>query len=304
MSIASGLRVLVGTAEGLHEFGARERSVFEGHELTALTGDGDSCWALVDGRIVWHSAKDGSWEEVGALEGDSGTCLAPTAGGLLAGTAGAHLLRLEDGRLVRVEEFDQVQGREEWYTPWGDPADTRSISVDPSGTIYVNVHVGGIVRSTDGGRSWQPTLDIEADVHQVLAHPGRPGVVIAAAGLGISEDRGDAWRFETDGLHAHYLRAVAVAGEHVLVSASTGHRGKLSALYRKRLLQDEGFERCRQGLPEWFESNIDTFCLAAAGRTVAFGTDKGIVFLSTDLGESWEAVAKDLPAVLCVRICG
>lgn len=304
MSTQRGWGLVIGTAEGLYEFGARERGHFAGHEVTALAGDRRGWWALVEGRTLWRSPGDGSWEEVGALPDGSGTCLLPRTAGLLVGTAGAHLLRLEDGRLVQVEEFEHVKGREEWYTPWGEPADTRSISTDRRGALYVNVHVGGVVRSTDGGGSWHPTLDIHTDVHQVLAHPTRAGVVLAAAavGLGITTDGGDSWRFESKGLHARYLRAVAVAGNHVLLSASTGPGGKRAALYRRRLGQEEPFEQCRRGLPEWFRSNIDTFCLVASGSTVAFGTDEGLLFLSTDAGASWKTVATNLPAVQCVGI--
>ncbi len=296
------LRLLVGTSEGLYELGAREPRHLSGHEITALAGDGRGWWALVDGRTLWRSPVDGSWEKLADLQDGPGTCLAVTTAGLLVGTAGAHLLHLEGRRLVRVEEFEQVEGRKEWHTPWGDPPDTRSISTDRAGIVYVNVHVGGVVRSTDGGRSWRPTLDIHADVHQVLAHPTRAHAVFAAAavGLGITDDGGDSWRFETEGLHAHYLRAVAVAGDHLLVSASTGPEGERAALYRRRLRESEKFERCGKGLPEWFGSNIDTGCLTASGVTVAFGTDEGLLFLSTDAGASWERMAKDLPAIQCV----
>src|SRR5436190_1998313 len=118
----------------------------------------------------------------------------------------------------------------------------------------------------DGAASWAPTVDIERDVHQVLAHPTRAEVVMVAAadGFGLSRDGGDSWHFATAGLHAHYLRAVAMAGDHVLVSASTGFRGRRSAIYRKRLDGGRRFERCSEGLPPWFDDNVDTGCLAAA----------------------------------------
>src|SRR5207237_1340305 len=76
-------------------------------------------------------------------------------------------------------------------------------------------HVGGVARSRDGGLTWTPTVDVEADVHQVLAHPKRPDVVLAAAyeGFGISRDGGDTWEFLTDGMHNHYASALAVADD-------------------------------------------------------------------------------------------
>jgi photosystem II stability/assembly factor-like uncharacterized protein len=168
----------------------------------------------------------------------------------------------------------------------------------------VNVHVGGVARSRDRGRSWAPTLDIEEDVHQVLAHPTLGDVVLVAAaeGFGVSRDGGNTWQIVTDGLHAHYLRAVAVSDDTVLVSASTGPGGRRSALYRKRLDHDEAFERCRDGLPTWFDANIDTACLAAAASVVVFGTEDGRVFQSLDGGARWEMRAKGLPSVTSVTL--
>jgi hypothetical protein len=207
--------------------------------------------------------------------------------------------------LEPVESFEAVEGRETWHTPWGDPADVRSIAVGLDGAIYVNVHVGGVVRSRDAGHSWTPTVDIEADVHQVIAHPARAEVVLAAAyeGFGLSRDGGDSWRFIADGLHAHYARAVAVAGETVLLSASTGPQGRRAALYRKPLDCGTKFVRCSDGLP-WFDHNIDTACLAAEGSLVVFGTDDGRVFRSLDEGAQWTLIAKGLPTITAVTIDG
>jgi hypothetical protein len=53
-------------------------------------------------------------------------------------------------------------------------------------------------------------------------------------------------------------------------------------------------------LPEWFDDNIDTGCLAARGARVAFGTEDGRLFCSPDGGASWELLGKGLPAVRCV----
>ena len=127
------------------------------------------------------------------------------------------------------------------------------MSTDPDGAIYANVHVGGVLRSRDRGRSWQPTIDIHADVHQVDFDSGS-GLLLAASlgGLAVSEDRGESWAFNTKGLHASYCRAVAVTGETVLVTASTGPFTNRAALYRIPLPADKAFEKCDAGLPKWF----------------------------------------------------
>jgi photosystem II stability/assembly factor-like uncharacterized protein len=297
-------RVLIGTSEGLHELGTLHRSHLAGSEVTALATAAGHWWAIVDGQTITHRDGDGPWDEVAAVPEPPATCLAPTAAGLLVGTTGAHLFRVGAGVLVRLDAFETVEGRAAWYTPWGDPPDTRSIAAELSGAIYVNVHVGGVVRSTDGGRSWRPTLDIETDVHQVLAHSDLPGHVFAASAVGLvmSADSGESWRILTEGLHARYLRAVAVAGENVLVSASTGPGGRRAAVYRARVDGHGDFKRCRLGLPEWFGDNVDTHCLAARGRTVVVGTGAGRVYASHDGGASFALLTKGLPAIQCVAL--
>jgi hypothetical protein len=299
-----GIKTLVGTESGLWQVsgGAPEPvEEFTAREVTALARDGARTWALIEGRTLWATSEGGIWQEQASIEGPAATCLAAGPGGMFVGTEHARLLRLASGKLSRVESFERVEGRDEWYTPWGDPAAVRSIALATDAIIHVNVHVGGVARSRDGGRSWVPTVDVEADVHQVLAHPAQPNVVLVAAyeGFGVSRDGGDSWQFVTDGMHAHYARAVAVSNGTVLVSASTGPRGRRSALYRKPLDSDTAFERCHDRLP-WFDDNIDTACLQAAGPVVVFGTEDGRVYLSLDSGKSWELVTKGMPAVRCI----
>jgi hypothetical protein len=137
----------------------------------------------------------------------------------------------------------------------------------------------------------------------VLARDGRV-YAACARGLAVSEDRGASWTFRTDALHATYCRSVALCGETVLLSASNGPRGDRSALYRGPAAGGAGFERCRDGLPEWFDRNVDSLCLDAAPDhgVAAFGTADGRVFASTDEGATWTEVASDLPPATCVAL--
>ncbi|HEY8199757.1 MAG TPA: hypothetical protein VII47_00210, partial [Actinomycetota bacterium] len=203
-----------------------------------------------------------------------------------------------------LESFESADGRDAWYTPWGGPPDVRSMTAAASGDLYVNVHVGGILRSEDGGGSWRPTIDIHSDVHEVRTVDDRPGLVLAAAAVGpaISTDAGASWSVDPTGLHRSYCRAVALSGSTLLVTASDGPFGKRAAVYRRPLTGSEAFEKCRQGLPEWFPGNIDTGCLAATPDLAAFGTEDGEVFLSDDAGASWEVAASGLPPVRALTI--
>jgi hypothetical protein len=299
-------RILVATDDGLHvlddDGGITGVEALAGRPVQALAPGADGWWAVVGGRELWRSSDTRNWTRIAALSRRKATCLADTSAGLLVGTTAAHLMRLDGDRLAPVSAFESVETREAWHTPWGAPADVRSISVGADGRLYVNVHVGGVLRSLDGGASWHPTLDLEHDVHQVSAPSSRPGLVLVAAydGFGVSEDGGDTWRWENGGLHAHYCRAVALAEGTVYLSASAGHHGRRAALYRRRLEGAGAFVRCQAGLPEWFADNVDTGCLAARGRTVAIGTEDGNAFVSRDAGETWEQAAKDLASVRAV----
>jgi hypothetical protein len=64
-------------------------------------------------------------------------------------------------------------------------------------------------------------------------------------------------------------------------------------------LSGGAFERCRTGLPEWFEGNIDTYCLDALPEDsfAAFGAADGRVYGSSDAGTSWNELAAGLPSV-------
>lgn len=282
------MSLLVGTSAGLHKVDDNSTEL-AGREINALAGD----LALVEGRAVWRA---GEW--VGQpLEGPLATCVLPVDSGALVGTVEGHLVRLPAGE--PVASFEQTPDRESWYTPWGAPADVRSMAAGADGTIYVNVHVGGIVRSRDGGGTWEPTLDIHLDVHQVIVAPDGTVVAATARGLAQSTDGGDSWDVIDDGLAATYARAVAVAGDTVLMSVSTGPDGHRAAIYRRPLHGGGPFRRTSIGLPGTFPGNVDTFCLVAEGDLAALGTFAGRVYLSDDAGSSWATVAAG-PPVICL----
>jgi hypothetical protein len=195
--------ILVGTADGLRVIGERGRTFLEGRSVDALARDGSTWWAITDGRQLWRDVL-GTPRPAAAPPGLRANCLLPTGASVLVGMAEARLFWLQDGQARPVASFDRVEGRDGWYTPWGGPPDVRTLSAGPDGAIYANVHVGGIPVSQDGGETWAPTIDVHADVHQVLAHPSQPGRVLAATARGFAQSRdgGSTWEFVADGLHA------------------------------------------------------------------------------------------------------
>lgn len=247
-------------------------------------------------RVLWHGT--GGWTEMGRASGILSAVDAP--GGLIVGTEGAHLLRFGSGGFESIDSFDHVPDRDQWYTPWGAPPEVRSVTRTPDNVLLVNVHVGGIARSHDSGRSWLPTVDIHDDVHQVRSVWDREDFVLAAAatGLLVSNDAGATWRVHARGLHATYCRATAATHDAVLVSASEGPRGRQSAVYRTNLDATERFDR----VTEWIDGNVDSHALDARGNFAAFGTPKGEIYESTDSGATWRRTRTGLPAITSLSI--
>jgi hypothetical protein len=297
-------QILVGTRDGLHRLdGSGNLLMVEhlGREVTTLAPEGWELWAILDGKEVVHTAGIDWWFHVANIRGLVGKCIADTRAGVIVGTSEAHLYRVAGKGLERIRSFSRAPGRDEWFTPWGGPPGTRSITEDGD-TVYVNVHVGGILRSSDHGDSWQPTIEIGADIHRVTTGHGRV-YAAGAGGLSVSRDRGDTWKLSDEGLRGSYCRAVTVCGNTVLLSASDGPRGAHSAVYRSNL-DGCSFERSALGLPGWFDENIDSLCLDAFpdGSLAVFGTHDGRVFASADEGQSWSEVARGLPEVTRVQL--
>ena len=224
------------------------------------------------------------------------------------GTDDARVLRVDHhGEIDPLDGFGTMAGRDMWYAGSavingqrvGPPLGVRSMTATSEGSVLlVNVHVGGIPRSTDGGVTWQPTIDVRSDVHQVCAHPLHPHTVIAAAAIGlcISRDGGANWIVEHEGLHAPYCSAVAFSDGDILVAASTDHFADQGAVYR-RPIDGAGPLQPVHGLPRWLGGIVDTGCIATRGRAVAVVDKVGTLYASADADHKWPLRDDGLPMV-------
>ena len=280
-----------------------------GTETGAVTLDGDS---LITGVRVNHMAQapNGWWavDESGRVHRDGDViaempagvtahCIQPTDQTTWIGADRATLFALDTSGVTEDEFFANAPGRDSWYTPWGAPADVRSMAVDADHTLYINVHVGGVLRYDNTGVV--PTLEVDSDVHQVATHPSQKGAVFAACAYGLAfSHNGHDFEIRSDGLHDRYCRAVAVLENQVLVSASTGPRTDKARLYRGDLWSGE-LEPLTSGLPEWFGSNLDTHCLIAREDGV-FAGNGDTVWRSDDHGDTWDVAVSGLDAITCL----
>jgi hypothetical protein len=274
--------LLVGATQGLFDLDTG-RTLVEGHAVTALVPGPKSWHALLDRRVV-VGLGDGEVMTVGELPADDGQSLAVLADGtVVVGRTGARLA-IVGAQGEDVTAFEQVPDRDHWENPANPTPDTRSMASSGQ-NLWVNVHVGGLWYSGDRGKSWQGVIEPGADIHEVRAN-NRAVAVAAAIGFGWSEDGGESWSWNTEGLHNSYLRAVCIDGETAYVSASDGPFTKRGAVYRARL--GSAFVRCEKGLPRWFPGNVDTGHLDALGGRVVIGFGQE-AHVSEDGGRSWRA---------------
>jgi photosystem II stability/assembly factor-like uncharacterized protein len=275
--------------------------------VNGLAPDGDGgALAIVAGRSLRRRTPAGKWLTIAVSEANL-SCCTVLGDSIFVGTDDAQVLRVgANGKLEPLSGLNQIAGRDRWYAGTalidgqlvGPPLGIRSMTATcDDAVLLVNVHVGGIPRSTDGGVTWQPTIDIEHDVHQVCAHPTRPDIVIAAAasGLCVSKDSGATWNTEQDGLHASYCSAVALTGEDILVAASEHHFSAHGAIYRRRIDEPGPLQPVGGGLPREIEGIVDTGCIAAHGSTVAVVDGAGNLYTSEDAGRTWSRRIEHLP---------
>jgi len=283
--------LLIGTASGAVTVDGE--SLIEGAAVNHMVRWSDGWWAVDGAGRVHHNGEVVAEMSAGA----TAHCIQPTGQTTWIGADRATLFALDAEGVTEDEYFANAPGRDTWHTPWGAPADVRSMAVDADHTLYVNVHVGGVLRYDNTGVV--PTLDIDADVHQVATHPTQKSAVFAACAFGLAfSHNGHDFEIRSDGLHAAYCRAVAVIEDVVFISASTGPRTDRARLYRGELWTGR-FEPLASGLPEWFGSNLDTHCLVARQDGIYAGHDD-TVWVSDDRGETWHVAATGLDSITCL----
>jgi photosystem II stability/assembly factor-like uncharacterized protein len=271
--------------------------------------------AIVGRHSLRRRAPSGEWATVATSEFEL-SCGMAVRDAIYVGTDDARMLRLSHGGSVLdpIDGFDNIAGRDAWFAGsaivngqrLGPPLGIRSVAANSSGSIlFANVHVGGIPRSMDGGRTWQPTIDINSDVHEVRAHQSDPDIVVAASAIGlcISHDAGETWTIERDGLHAPYCSAVAFSGDDILVSASTDHFATQGRIYRRPVRPDGNTVAVENGLPTWINGIADTGCIATNGSTIAVVDGAGNLYASDDCGQDWSCRSTRLPPPSGVLIC-
>jgi photosystem II stability/assembly factor-like uncharacterized protein len=254
--------------------------------------DPDTVYAGVEDAALFRSSDGGrSWQELAGLREVKGHLWQPGAGGMCLHT------------------ILQVPGN--------------------ANRLYVAISAAGAFRTDDGGETWRPinnglnspyelpdaAAEVGHCVHNIALHPSHPNVLFMQKHWDVnrSDDAGDSWHevsgnLPSDfgfpiGVHAHEPETIYV----VPIKSDSEHYppdGKLR-VYRSRTGGNE-WEALTKGLPQKdcyvnvLRSALAIDALDSCG--VYFGTTGGQVYASSDSGDSWSAIARDLPPVLSVEV--
>jgi photosystem II stability/assembly factor-like uncharacterized protein len=266
--------------------------------------DPDTVYAGLRERGVRRTSDGGrSWVDSALPEpGVFSLAVSAADGAVYAGTEPSRLFRSED-RGESWRELDallELPSRPTWRfppRPW--TSHVRWIAPNPhdADLILVGIELGGLMRSSDGGATWQDHRPgAQRDVHSLAWHPEVGGRAYEAGGGGaaFSEDAGETWRPADDGRDRHYTWSVAVDRndpERWYVSASTGphaaHGGgdPEARIYRRQA--EEPWHALSGGLPEPLPA-MPYALVAGDGRLFASLAD-GQIWQSSDRGDSWRA---------------
>jgi hypothetical protein len=232
---------------------------------------------------------------------------------LLIGTEPPHVYRLTvgEGEAERMESFEELDCRGAWHTPWGGPPALRSLARTGDGWVYADIHVGSIMRSPDGGTTWEPvTPQLHEDVHQVSTCPADDERVYAqtADAFWLSEDRGGSWAHRSADLGERYGRCVTVHPRDpdlLLATVSDGpHGGDVHGqLYRS---EDAGrsWAHVADGFPGSAAENIDTFHVtfcAAGSAWACVGRD---LYVGYERATEWERLWQAPEEILMLSAAG
>lgn len=248
-----------------------------------------------------------------------------------AGVEDAALFLSTDGATT-WKELSGLRGHgtgSQW-APGAGGMGLHTILLDPTNPnrIYVAISAAGAFRSDDGGINWKPinrglkskylpdpNAEIGYCVHRIAMHPSRPDVLFMQLHWNVmrTDNAGELWtnisgNLPTDfgfpiQVHAHdpetvYVVPIKSDSEHYV------HDGKLR-VFRSRTGGND-WEPLTNGLPQQ-DCYVNVLRDAMAVDTlddcgVYFGTTGGQVYVSPDGGDSWNAIVRDLPAVLSVEV--
>ena len=218
--------------------------------------------------------------------------------------------------------------RSEWFGGGRDNPGIHSICIDPrdQNHLYIAISCAGVFETTDGGKTWNPKnkglkadflpdpdAEVGQDPHLLVMSPSNPDVMWQQNHCGIfrTTDGGSNWIdiSEKEG-PANFGFAIQVHPQDqnrawVVPGISDGVRVAYDQKLQVCRTDDGGktWKSFSQGLPS--DNSFDIVyrhALDFKEGDLVFGTTTGNLFVSSDLGESWQVISHHLPMIYSVHL--
>jgi photosystem II stability/assembly factor-like uncharacterized protein len=258
------------------------------------------------GGAVFESENGGAtWRDAALPATDIfSVAYSPADGAAYAGCEPSALWVRRNGDWEELAALRELPSAPTWSfppRPWTSHVRWIAPSPHDANLVLTGIELGGLMRTSDGGASWQDHRPgAQRDVHSLAWHPTETGRAYEAAGGGSawSRDGGETWQAADEGRDRHYTWALTVDPADPdcwFVSAAPGpfeahgSRPAQAALYRWR--GDGPWEELDLGLPR----PLDTmpYALAATRDGLVAALRDGRLFVSQDRGDSWRPLAAD-----------
>ena len=317
-----------GLARATHHDGAwAVEHLLPGQPVTCLSADALQpavVYAGTQGGGVLRSTDSGATWQPAGLAGRviKSVAASPREPGVVyAGTKPALVFVSRDGGASWAELNGFRRVRAFWWLSPAEPpfsAYVQAIALSPSDpqVIVAGIEAGAVVRSADGGRTWQGHRPgALRDCHSLAFHARNGDWVYqgggTGAGVACSRDGGQTWRQPRDGLDRHYGWAVAAdpARPEIwyasLSPTSAGwppvpaaHVDGRATAYIFRSAGGAAWEKLGGGLPQPLDHMPYALLTdpAAPGHLYA-GLSSGDVWHSTDHGETWQRLPFNLGGI-------
>jgi photosystem II stability/assembly factor-like uncharacterized protein len=288
----------------------------------------DFRYASVPGTHQWYDGTPHPWEFARVWHFEPSLTDRDT---VYAGVEDAALFKTTDGG----DSWTEVQGLREHgsgshWQPGAGGMCLHTIVLHPTDEqkIWAAISAAGVFRTDDGGKTWHasnkglaseeipdPEADVGHCVHNLAMHPSRPETLYMQKHWKVmrSDNEGVSWTEVSGNLpsnfgfpidvHAHEPETIYV----VPILSDSMHYppdGKLR-VYRSKTGGNE-WEPLTKGLPQsdcYVNILRDAMAVDQLDECgVYFGTTGGQVYCSPDGGDTWDAIVRDLPAVLSVEV--
>ena len=327
------MKVLAGTSKGIFsiESGA-PRQMLESRGVRDLVKVGNLLLASTGAGVFISDDEGETWSCAGLDDREVWQVRGAGDDVLYAGTQPAGLFRSADAGATwhEIESFAKVPEAAAWCVPIEPPLPGRARALvidrnDPR-CILVGVEVGGIMRTEDGGETWELDLPGEnPDLHMMCAHPERPEVLYASTGYGRpdgvaemiegnagvfrSDDGGASWQYAWKGITPRYSRpmcidprtpyGLTVASAPTAFSGFKDEGGAGAMLFRSEDGGQSWRSLCNPAHSPAHENIHGLAPDAERPGGVVIGTDTGEVWRVGNNAE-WTPLGANMPAVLSV----